>query len=353
MKILAVPADLGGCGYYRMIWAAEHLKSQGHDITIEMPGASESGIDVHWHDNEIVDAVLPGDYDVLVIQRITHDWHLKVIPILRAKGIAVVIDYDDDLGNIHRLNKSYANFHPNSNTPFNWKNAITACKQATYVTVSTPTLLKVYAGHGRGAHIDNFIPEKYLKIDPPRDHVFGWAGTTVSHPVDLLACGTAVRDLVDQGYRFRVVGPGDGVQQQLKLREKPEADGIIPMGNWANRTARLKVALAPLEISQFNHSKSRLKVLEAAAVGTPWVASPRTEYRRFHKESGGAGILADRPKDWVAGVKRIMDDPELHKELAEKGREFCRTQTIEANSWRWLEAWTKAYEIEQGLKNGD
>lgn len=350
MKVLVVPADKGGCGYYRLTWAAEHLQAQGHDIMIEMPGAENSGIDLHWVDNKIVDAVLPADCDVLVLQRITHMWHIEVIPILQAKGIAVVIDMDDDLSSIHRLNKSWANFHPRSNTPFSWQNAIIACNQATYVTVSTPELLKVYAKRGNGQQIDNYVPERYLSINLAKEDAFGWAGMTISHPVDLLVCGKAVQDLIDQGYQFRVIGPGDGVQQQLRLKEPPNSAGVVPIDRWADRIARLKVAMAPLEVSQFNHSKSRLKVLEAAAVGVPWVGSPRAEYRRFHRESGGSGILADRPKDWVAGIKKLMDDDVLRKELGEKGREHCRTQTIEANSWRWLEAWTKAYEIMQGKK---
>jgi hypothetical protein len=43
----------------------------------------------------------------------------------------------------------------------------------------------------------------------------------------------------------------------------------------------------------------------------------------------------------------------LRKELGERGREHMRTQTIEANSWRLLEAWTKAYEIEQGSRSSE
>ena len=108
------------------------------------------------------------------------------------------------------------------------------------------------------------------------------------------------------------------------------------------------VIIAPLEISKFNHSKSRLKIAEASAVGVPWVASPRTEYRRFYAESQ-AGLLAANTKEWYANVKRLMDDEPLRKELGARGREFMRTQTIEANAWRWWDAWTKAYELEQEL----
>lgn len=348
MKVLAIPADVAGCGYYRMIWAAQHLASQGHDVEVQWPEKG-SGLEIHIQEDRIVDVVVPQGADVIVLQRISHNLHSQVVPLIRAKGTAVVVDMDDDLTAIHRLNSAYANYHPRSNTPYSWKNAELSCREATLVTVSTPSLLKVYAKHGRGMVLDNYVPERYLDVQPEPDDVFGWAGTTQSHPMDLQTCGRAIQELVDDGYKFRVVGPPSSVKQALRLTKEPEVTGVVPLQDWAEAVSRLKVAIAPLEVSAFNHSKSRLKAIEASACGVPWVASPRTEYRRFFAESG-AGILADRPKDWYKAVKQLMDDDTLRKDLGERGREFMRTQTIEANSWRFLEAWTRAYEIQQGAK---
>lgn len=281
-----------------------------------------------------------------MLQRVAHLWHAQVISLLRKKGAAVVIDMDDDLTSIHRQNRAWLNYHPRSNTPFSWRNAEQACKDATLVTVSTPPLLKIYAKHGRGQVIDNYVPEATLNTAVEQDDVFGWAGTTMSHPTDLQVCSRSVQQLIDDGYNFRVIGPKSNVKEQLKLTEEPEYSGLVKIEDWIQETARLKVAMAPLEISKFNNAKSRLKVIEASAAGIPWVASPRQEYRRFHRESG-AGLLADTPKDWYKSIKQLLDDEPLRKELGERGREYMRTQTIEANAWRWLEAWTKAYEFEQ------
>ena len=348
MKVHVLPADTAGCGSYRLIWAAQHLQTLGHDITIEMPH-KESGLQIFMKNEVITDIVVPDGVDVIVFQRIAHHLHTQALPLLRERGIAVVIDMDDDLTAIHRENKAWANYHPKSNSPFSWKNAEIACAQAAMVTVSTKSLLKVYARHGRGYIIDNYVPESYLKIDVPQDDVFGWAGTTQSHPTDLQVTGKAVQELIDAGLKFRLVGPPSGVQHALRLKQEPDHTGIIAMDDWAYEVARLKVAMAPLEPSPFNTSKSRLKLAEASAVGIPWVASPREEYRRFFRESG-AGVLVDRPKDWYKELKRLMEDEALRKELGERGREFMRDQTIEANSWRWWEAWTKAYENQRGLK---
>lgn len=351
MKVLVIPADTAGCGYYRLIWAAQHLIDQGHDIEIQWPEKG-NGLEVHMSGGDVVDCVVPNGANVIVLQRPSHLWHAQVIKLMRAKGVAVVVDMDDNLTCIHRQNLAYINYHPKSNTPYSWKYSEDSCRAASMVTLSTRALMRVYAKHGRGMVIDNFVPQYFLDIQGEKTGHFGWPGTTMSHPVDLQVCGRAVQELVDDGYKFRVVGPPSKVKQALKLTEEPEYTDVIPTPLWPRAVATLDVALAPLEISTFNDAKSRLKVIEASAVGVPWVASPRSEYRRFFAESQ-AGILAERPKDWYKGVKQLMDDEILRKELGERGREYMRTQTIEANSWRWMEAWTKAYEIEQGSRSSE
>jgi glycosyltransferase involved in cell wall biosynthesis len=351
LKVLVIPADTAGCGYYRLIWAAQHLAGQGHDIEIQWPEKG-AGLEVHMEGNTPVDCKVPDGADVVVLQRPSHEWHPAVIAMMRAKGTAVVVDMDDNLTCIHRQNLAYLNYHPRSNTPYSWKNTEDACRAASMVTVSTRALMRVYAKHGRGMVIDNFVPEYFLGIEGQKTGHFGWPGTTHSHPADLQTCGKAVQELIDSGYKFRVIGPPSKVKEKLKLNEEPQYTEVISTPVWPYAVASLDVVLAPLEISTFNDAKSRLKIIEASAVGVPWVASPRTEYRRFSAESQ-AGILAERPKDWYKGVKQLMDDEVLRKELGERGREYMRTQTVEANSWRLLEAWTKAYEIEQGSRSSE
>lgn len=349
MRVLVVPADKEGCGFYRLTAAAEHLQMLGHDIVIQEPKSKDSGLTIFMDENDRMTDIKVPDADVIVMQRIAHNWHTQAVPLLRSKGMAVVIDMDDDMSCIHRDNGAYGMYHPRSNTPFSWRNASEACANATLVTTSTKPLGQVYAKHGRHQVIDNFVPERYLDIEVERTDAFGWAGTTQSHPDDLQVVGGSVRDLVADGFNFQVVGPPSGVKQALRLKQEPAYSGKVSLYDWPAETAKLQVALAPLSASKFNTSKSRLKLIEASSVGVPWVASPRAEYRRTFQESG-AGILADTPKQWYVGVRKLLEDEVLRKELGERGREWMRTQTIEANSWRWWEAWTRAYEIEQGSR---
>lgn len=355
MRVAIFPADTAGCGHYRLIFAADHLRAMGHDIHIQWPKGRDSGFDVAFNDNNtMVDVNLPiPDVDVVVMQRISHNWHPAAMHIMREKGIATVVDMDDNLGAIHPKNTAYWNYSKRSPTPFSFKNAEIVCREATLVTVSTRNLLRAYASHGRGVVIDNYIPERYLYINELRDEepTFGWGGTMKSHPTDLLVLGSAVRDLIKEGHRFKVVGPHEPpVAQQLRIDAATmEASGVIDMFMWPSALAQnLDVGMAPLEPGTFNSSKSRLKLLEYAAVSIPYVASPREEYRRFHKESGGVGVLADTPKQWVAGIRDLMTAETRRKELGQQARAYAATQTVEQHAWRWLEAWQRALDIQQG-----
>lgn len=351
MRVLIFPADNAGCGYYRLMFAAEHLKSLGHDIIIKWPD-KDAVFEVYMEGDTPTDFVLPEkDVDVIVMQRISHELHVKVLPLMRSRGIATVIDMDDNLSAIHRDNVAYWNYHPrNIKTPFSWKHSEQVCREATMVTVSTQSLLSKYAAHGRGMVIDNYIPERYLDVMPMQedeDPIFGWAGTVQSHPADLQVCGKAIQTLMDQGHRFRIVGPGKQAKENLRLNQEPESTGVVSLFNWPNAIAELSVGMAPLEMSTFNTSKSRLKPLEFNSVGVPYVISPRQEYRKYHKDSG-AGLMADTPKEWISCISQLMTNESMRKELSEQGRAFAATQTVEEHSWRWLEAWTRAHDIAQG-----
>lgn len=352
MKVYVLPADPHGCGHYRLCWPANVLQMQGWDITI-MPPDEKSGFlaRVKEHPDgrkEVTSVQVPEDADVIVVQRPAHYLQPQMIQLMRANGIAVVVDMDDDMSNIHPNNIAFNTYRHTSLTDFSHKWVAESCKYATLVTTSTRSLQKVYARHGRGMVLDNYVPEAYLGFESPSTGNFGWAGTTKSHPVDLQVTGVAVRGLIEEGYRFKVVGGRSEVQKCLKLQQPPEVTGSVPLQDWAMTIGgNLDVGMAPLSVSAFNNSKSRLKAIEYMAVGVPWVGSPREEYRRVAKESG-CGLMADTPKEWYRLLKQLMDDEVLRKEQGEAGKTYMQDQTYQANAWRWAEAWTRASEMEHG-----
>lgn len=352
MKVYVLPADIYACGHNRLIWPTNVLQATGVDVTIIPPG-TDTGLMINVKENPdgsrtVVNVEVPPDADVIVLQRPAHPFQPHLVDTFRENGIAVVVDMDDDMSSIHPDNRSFQLYRPRSDSPLSWQHTLEACKRATLVTTSTAQLQKVYARHGRGMVLDNYVPEAYLQFPKQRAGTFGWAGTVVSHPNDPQVLRGAVQPLIDEGAVFQVVGDGRQVKQVMGLREEPSATGPLGLDMWARSIAEnLDTGLVPLASTSFNSSKSRLKGIEYMSVGVPWVASPRTEYRRLHKESG-TGFLAETPKEWYRHIKALMTDDRLYEEQSQASRHYMRDQTYQANAWRWEEAWNRAYDIQRG-----
>jgi hypothetical protein len=351
--VYVFPADPYGCGSYRLIWPAQALRAQGHDVRV-VPPSNRNGIggDIDARTGQLVNVRIPPDADVIVMQRVSLAHLSTGIGMIRAKGVAVVVDMDDDLTKIDPNNPAFWAMKADSgDRRHNWRNAHRACLDATLVTVSTPALLPIYAPHGRGVVLENCVPASYLDVPHHDSAVIGWPGSTHSHPLDLQEVGPAVSRLLREGHTYRGVGPVDGLRQALGLEEDPPVTGSVELDQWPHALAELGVGLAPLADTAFNAAKSRLKPIELSACGVPWVASPRAEYRRLH-QSTGVGLLAERPKDWYRQIKRLATDPVLRADQSAAGRAAMARETIEGNAWRWLEAWEAALKAQRVNRPG-
>lgn len=350
MRVRVHPADKWGCGHYRLIWAAEYLQSQGHDVHIAHDSMG-SGIGGRVVGNELVDIFVDSNLeaDVYVFQRTTNHLLMQMIKLMRERGYTVVIDMDDDLSCIHPKNAAFNMLHPKLSPKGNWLHVAEACRYASLVTVSTPNLLPRYAAHGRGFVLPNYVPERYLSINGPgrEQRLWGWAGALHSHPDDVPILRGPAETLGD--YEFQLVGNPLGMGKVLGLRMDPPGPGVVALTDWPQAIVdTMDVGAAPLADSRFNRSKSWLKPLEYSALGVPWVASESPEYSRLHKELG-AGLMArsDRARDWTAPLKRLLTDDALYQEQSQALREAAADYTIERNAEKWLEAWSLAHQLDQ------
>jgi glycosyltransferase involved in cell wall biosynthesis len=369
MKILAYPADDYGCGHHRIIWPAEVLKHQGYDITYVTQQDRHVRM-TFYPDGRLKDIGIPEDIDVVVFQRTTDFRVVHAIKGLRERGVAVVVDVDDDLGAVHPGNPAWTFLDPNRaerevklalaagqikrdavprileqlkrRYTHSWHNLSAACKEATLVTVSTPGLLRRYAAHGRGMVVRNYAPDHYLEVAHADSDLVGWPAALHSHPNDPAAVGNGLARVVSEGARFITIGESRGVGRAFGLREEP-AGGDVTLEEWPAAISKLGVGIAPLADTRFNFSKSWLKPLELSAVGVPWVASPRQSYVELHRE--GAGVLAEKPREWYRALRSLIDDPVRREELSLAGREVAARLRLSDNAWHHMEAWELAYRI--------
>jgi hypothetical protein len=272
----------------------------------------------------------------------------SAVAVLREKGVATVVDIDDDLTCIHPANPAWAGMHPQhvgkrmSDGQINrhsWHYLTEACKAASLVTVSTPALLKTYAPHGRGIVLANYLPDPYYDVPHTDSDQLGWPASLHSHPDDPSAVGGAVSRLVREGVDFSVVGDPTGTGTAFGL-DSDVSGSPAHISDWPARVAELGVGIAPLADTKFNAAKSWLKPLEMSALGVPWVASPRAEYVRLN--GLGAGVLAESPRHWYREMKRLIESETLRKERAEEARAVADTLRLRDHAWRWWEAWACA-----------
>jgi hypothetical protein len=327
-----------------------------------------------FDDDEVLQWMkVPEGIDVVVFQRLTDRRLVQAVPYLRNRGIAVVIDVDDDLSAIHPMHPAFHELNPNraeheiiaatkagmikskeqraymlahleKRHKHSWRNLELACRDATLVTVSTQGLLRRYAAHGRGYVFHNYVPEHYLAIVHTDSDVVGWPAALHSHPNDAEVVGNAVARLVGEHTQFTAIGNSVGMSQAFGLAGEVSGRDVS-LDEWPAELATLGVGIAPLADTQFNSCKSWLKPLEMSAVGVPWVASPRVEYRRLN--ALGAGVLVDKPKLWYRELRRLVDNPALRAEMSQAGRDVARSLRLVDHAWQLGEAWSNALSIQR------
>lgn len=365
MRVVVYPADRFGCGHHRLIWPAEELARQGHDVVVVPAKERHLRLQIDNQTGHVASVELPEGTDVVVLQRVTHRYLAEVVPIIRSQGVAVVVDVDDDLAAIHPSNPAWTDLHPKrsdilklAESPrphmHSWHNLAEACKHATLVTTTTPALARRYAVHGRGVVVPNYLAEHYYKIPRVDDDLIGWPASLHSHPNDPEVVGNAIQRLVNEGATFRVVSNSPGVGSLFGLLNDGRLELItrqIELMDWPHEIAKLGIGIAPLADTRFNAAKSWLKPLELCAVGVPWVASNRVEYRRLHKL--GCGILVDKPKEWYATLRNLRRDRGRRVELSEAGRTVAHQLRLTTNAWRWWEAWDEAHKIQTDARSAD
>lgn len=363
MKIKVYPADTYGCGHFRMIWPVEALRAAGlpADVQIEVRPPEDRDLKLRVDGEHVMEVLEVEPDSVYVFQRLTHRWMAEAVPLLRARGAAVVVDIDDDLGSIHPRNPAYHAMHPRYEGQWDpakrevnrhsWANLQQACRDATLVTVSTPALLGRYASHGRGQVLYNYLPDIYYGVPHEDSTVVGWPASLHSHPDDPSAVGGAVARLGASLQAFRVVGDPVGTGAAFGLGADPQGSGNVPLADWPAAVAALGIGIAPLADTRFNSCKSWLKPLEMCALGVPWVGSPQPEYTRLYKQglmSGCvAGALAGTPNRWYKELSRLVNSESLRRERAEAGRVLADGLKIRDHAWRWLEAWSRARDLQR------
>lgn len=344
MKVLMGLPDKAGCGHYRIRYPGAAVKALGHEVEIVDQVNVRMQADANGR-LSITEVQIADDVEVAVFQRPLRATDLSLIQLLQKRGVAVVVDIDDDFSAVDPAHQGWRNYQPRFSPHSNRVHLQRCCQQADLVTVTTPALARRYGAHGRVAVLPNCVPEAMTKIGALVEsdgRTIGWAGHTETHPNDLqVTRGGVARAVRELGARFLNVGSGTNVARFLGMEvHEVEVSGAVSFEDYPYAVARFDVGIVPLADSAFNEAKSGLKGLEMAALGVPFVASPTPEYRRL--EALGIGrTTKNRGRNWCSAIKEMYG--EAGKEAAAQAREVVRERfTYEGEGWRWAEAWEQA-----------
>ena len=327
MRVAVVSSEGQLNSIYRAMQPAQALAQLGHQVVLKAT------------DEERLRASELSGFDALFVYRWSGQSTQKLVQRLRQQGVAIVWDNDDDL-----------TAYPSSVVESRVKGALRSQLMAAHVqamlrladvvTTTNDTLAGSY--RARGATdvriVENYVASEFIEqAEQPRPGnerlVIGWiAAGEHMHDVNELGLRDTLRRLLDahEDVEIRSVGVDLGLD-----RERYRYLGYVPFHELPQLVADFDVGIAPIVDEPFNRARSNIKLKEYGILGIPWLASPIGPYAGYSEREGGRLVPDD---GWYEALERIVQRPRERRKLAKRALRWARTQTIERNAERWVEA---------------
>lgn len=323
-RILAMSADQGGCGHYRIIQPLTAMRDAG---------LAEGALSLmHLPPAEIERC----QFQSVIFQRQVADHQIERLEDYgHCQQLFRVFDLDDNL-----LNVPLKNIHRHELAQAMAWRLRKALSHADRFVVSTEPLKEVFADfHSDIRVMPNCLPPAWwgdLPVSKRRTGIkprVGWAGG-ISHTGDLELIVDVVRDLVDEvHWVFFGYCPGK-LQPYVQ-----EVHHGVPIEQYPAKLASLNLdlALAPLEQNVFNECKSHLKLMEYGICGYPVICSDELCYRVDLPVTR----VKNRYRDWVNAIREHLADLDACAVMGDRLRDRVQADWMLSgdNLLRWRDAW--------------
>jgi glycosyltransferase involved in cell wall biosynthesis len=256
-------------------------------------------------------------------------------------GVAVSFDNDDNYAaaEVSHGGKGLAGRRFNQGLA---RMTVTAAKIAHVTTTTCAPLADYYraAGVEHVETIPNRLEPSAFELVPGSRHegvVVGWVADR-EHKLDLerLPIAAALRDLLESNEDVRVTSVG------LRLpinSSRYEHIADVPFLDLLKAVGAFDIGIAPLVDTEFNRSRSDVKLKEYSTAGTPWLASPVGPYRELGEREGGA-LVADQ--DWAGKMLELVEGSRKRKRLARRALRWAKGQAVDRHIDRWEEVFLAA-----------
>ena len=280
--------------------------------------------------------------DLFIIQRMVIMDHLRdLIAALNRKGTIVVYDIDDDLLHLDPASRQAA-FNP-SNYALQVETCIHACQAVQCATQGLAASLS-------GVHPEVAILENQLERVPPLREAPSQADVTVvayaagsdhGHDWETIknVYNITLAELASRGAPVEtwIVGDADIFNSVRSSRKR--FFPILSREAYLRLLAQADVSIIPLKDSVFNRSKSDVKYLECASVGTPVLASNLVYGRTI--VDGTTGALFRSAEEFSAQMIRLVTDRPYARRLAgEAHRYVSEHRLMRQHVAKWATVYT-------------
>lgn len=162
-------------------------------------------------------------------------------------------------------------------------------------------------------------------MDAGGPFIVGYASGSRTHEADLEVVLPAIERFLAANPRaeFHCIGRMDApATLAARFGGRVRYDKAVPWPDLPRELARFSVQIVPLADCTFNHCKSHIRALEAAAVGVPSIVSAVGEPAAsvFHGVTGF--VCRNEPEAWSAALQALHDDDGLRRRLGSAARHF-------------------------------
>lgn len=265
------------------------------------------------------------NFDYIILQRDYFDFEIAEILIDKSNSLNfnIIYEIDDDLIHMDESNPGYTYY-------MEIKDKLEYfISNANIVTVTTQNLKNQLSNLNDNIRVipnrlvDEWFENDYNKFIKPNNIIkIGYMGS-IYHSWDLVLIQNAINNVKEYFLKknisiiFEIIGGTTDVLNFASQIEVPsDKENYFNFIKWYKNIVDWDIALAPLEYSNINLSKSELKYLEYSVLGIPGIYSDMGPYsQKINHEENGLLVFSNSSEEWEKAIIRLIENVSLRKKI--------------------------------------
>ncbi len=304
LSMLTHIADFQGCGSIRVIFPSIIMNQlPHHDVKLDCSYTNRFSPQNETYIGR----------SHVIFQRSATEQQFEIIKYMKSHfpSIPIIYEIDDNILNIPKWNFAGEFFEKLRPT------IKKILKTVDGIITSTHYLKKEYLKYNKNIKvIENHLPQ-YLwgkaicQVKETLKPRILYAGSANHFGQEGVKGGDFSVELIDfvlgtlDIYQWVFVG---GIPEELKGNNKIEYHGWSPVVSFPSFTQSLQcdIMLAPLEVNEFNKSKSNIKALESIAGGIPLISTNIEPYKNL-------SMVSNTPEEMISQIETLADNTDKRK----------------------------------------